>query len=55
MKCDTALLARFDREAKILATLSHPNILTVFDVGAHSSVSYVVTELLEGRFSFIAH
>jgi serine/threonine protein kinase/Tfp pilus assembly protein PilF len=49
MKCDIALMARFDREAKILATLSHPNILTVFDVGAHSSVSYVVTELLEGE------
>jgi serine/threonine protein kinase/Tfp pilus assembly protein PilF len=46
---DTALLARFDREAKLLATLSHPNILTVFDVGADHGVSYVVTELLEGE------
>ncbi|MCI0604650.1 protein kinase [bacterium] len=46
---DAALLARFDREAKLLATLSHPNILTVFDVGADHGLFYVVTELLEGE------
>jgi eukaryotic-like serine/threonine-protein kinase len=46
---DTALLTRFDREAKLLATLSHTNILTVFDVGKDSGLSYVVTELLEGQ------
>jgi len=45
---DASLLARFDREAKLLATLSHPNILTVFDVGVDHGLSYVVTELLEG-------
>ncbi len=46
---DASLLARFDREAKLLATLSHPNILTVFDDGADHGFSYVVTELLEGE------
>ena len=46
---DQALLARFDREAKLLATLSHPNILTVFDIGTDHGVSYVVMELLEGE------
>lgn len=45
---DAALLTRFDREAKLLATLSHPNILTVFDVGTDQGISYVVMELLEG-------
>ena len=45
---DSSLLSRFEREAKLLATLSHPNILTVFDVGTDHGISYVVMELLEG-------
>jgi serine/threonine-protein kinase len=47
--CDDTLLTRFQREAKLLATLSHPNILTVFDVGTDQGISYVVMELLEGE------
>jgi serine/threonine-protein kinase len=46
---DPQALERFEREAKVLAALSHPNILVVFDVGADPEVSYVVTELLEGE------
>jgi Tol biopolymer transport system component len=42
-------LARFENEAKAVAALSHPNILALFDVGKESSVSFVVTELLEGE------
>jgi eukaryotic-like serine/threonine-protein kinase len=42
-------LQRFGLEARAVAALNHPNILTVYDVGTHESVPYVVTELLEGE------
>ncbi len=43
------LVLRFQREARAAAALSHPNILTVFDMGTHSGKPFLVTELLEGR------
>jgi eukaryotic-like serine/threonine-protein kinase len=46
---DRAALARFEREARAIATLSHPNILAIFDVGREGDVAYSVTELLEGE------
>src|SRR6266566_1832508 len=46
---DPSALARFEREAKVLAALSHPNILTIFDVGSENGVSFVVMELLPGE------
>src|SRR5512132_3266583 len=42
-------LARFDREARAVSALNHPNILAIHDLGAHAGVSYVVFELLEGQ------
>src|SRR3954462_2457964 len=41
-------LARFEREARSVAALSHPNILSIHDFGNTDGVTYAVMELLEG-------
>jgi serine/threonine protein kinase len=41
-------LARFDREARVMASLRHPNIVTVHDRGVHEDAMYVVMEMLGG-------
>src|SRR5213082_2200122 len=46
---DADAVARFEREARAIASLSHPNILAIFDVGRQNGTLYVVTELLEGE------
>ncbi len=46
---DPVARERFEREAKAVAALSHPNILSIFDFGSHEGVAYAVTELLEGE------
>jgi serine/threonine-protein kinase len=40
---------RFEREAKALATLSHPNVVTILDCGVSDDVPYLAMELLEGQ------
>ena len=41
--------ARFEREAKAVAALAHPNIINVFDTGVHEGHPFVVMELLDGE------
>jgi tRNA A-37 threonylcarbamoyl transferase component Bud32 len=45
---DPEFLARFQREAKIVASLRHANIVQVFDADAQDGIYYMVMELLEG-------
>ncbi|HSE62037.1 MAG TPA: protein kinase [Thermoanaerobaculia bacterium] len=45
---DRHALDRFEREARAVATLSHPNVLAIYDFETQDGVRYVVTELLEG-------
>jgi TolB-like protein len=42
-------LSRFEREAKAVAAISHPNILAIHDFGTESGVTFAVTELLDGE------
>src|SRR5881296_2117192 len=46
---DADRLRRFEQEAKTLAALNHPNILTIHDAGVHEGAPYLVSELLEGQ------
>ena len=41
--------ARFEREARAISALNHPNICTLYDVGRDGDVEYLVMELLEGE------
>jgi serine/threonine-protein kinase len=46
---DPDFLARFRDEAKAAASLSHPNIVAVFDFGEEQSDPYIVMELIDGQ------
>ena len=46
---DAKRRARFEQEARTAGALSHPNLLTVFDVGTENGACYLVTELVEGE------
>ncbi len=43
------LRERFDREAKTIASLNHPHICTLYDVGHQDGTDYLVMEYLEGE------
>jgi serine/threonine protein kinase len=46
---DAEARERFEREARTIAQISHPNICSIFDVGSHEGTGYLVMELLEGE------
>jgi eukaryotic-like serine/threonine-protein kinase len=45
---DSEFIRRFSREAQAAASLSHPNIVNVYDVGRDHFTHYIVMELVEG-------
>lgn len=45
---DQQFLSRFNREAQSAASLSHPNIVSVYDVGEDGNFHYIVMEYIEG-------
>jgi serine/threonine protein kinase len=46
---DSDRLRRFEREARAAGQLNHSNILTIYDIGTHNGVFYIVSELLTGE------
>src|SRR5262249_19252299 len=46
---DPALRERFEREARSIAALNHPNICTLYDVGREADTDYLGLEYLEGQ------
>jgi len=46
---DADALQPFEREARAAGALSHPNILSIYDVGIHDGTPFIVTELLQGE------
>jgi eukaryotic-like serine/threonine-protein kinase len=46
---DPQALPRFDREARAISSITHPNICTLFDIGSQDDTHYIVMEYLEGH------
>ena len=45
---DETQLSRFKNEARTASALNHPNILTVYEIGAEGTVQFIATEFIEG-------
>lgn len=46
---DSDFVERFRREAQTAASLSHPNVVNIYDVGEEDGIHYIVMEYVEGR------
>ena len=46
---DPSFLEKFQQEARSVAVMSHPNIVTVHDVGSDGATHYIVMEIIEGQ------
>ena len=49
LESDDKFIRRFQREAKSVSDLSHPNIVEVFDIGEEDGQHYIVMEYIDGR------
>src|SRR4029077_4201523 len=49
LSCSPELKSRFEREARTLSSVTHPNICHLYDVGSQSGIDFLVMELLEGE------
>lgn len=49
LTADPSFIARFRNEARSVANLSHPNIVTVHDVGSDAQTHYIIMEYVEGQ------
>ncbi|HET7698425.1 MAG TPA: protein kinase [Vicinamibacterales bacterium] len=49
LAADPAFRERFEREARTLSGLSHPNVCAVYDIGREGTTEYLVMEFVEGR------
>ena len=45
---DSTNLLRFEREAKAVADLSHPNVVEIYDIGTHNDRPFMVMEYVKG-------
>ena len=46
---DEEFIKRFNSEAQAVASLTHPNIVSVYDVGNEGDIYYIVMELIQGK------
>src|SRR6201982_590540 len=49
LSADPARKLRFEREAKTVSALNHPNICSLFDVGSQNGTDFLVMECIEGE------
>lgn len=46
---DTERIKRFEREARAVSSLNHPNLITIYDIGNSDGVNFIATEFVEGK------